>query len=169
MSTKALKRTATVALMMLLFSPFTFAQPETGNKGKTKKEKIEQLKIAFITKELDLDTDQAEKFWPVYNEMADKLKAERKSRKELNKELKDNFDVLSDDDIKVKATKVLDSEVKEAELKKEYHEKIAGIIGYRKATKLLSLEQRFKRELLNKLNEHQRGPNGNKPRGPRAN
>ena len=138
-------------------------------KAKSKKEKIEQLKIAFITKELDLSPEQAEKFWPVYNEMSDELKVERKTRRELSKDLRDNFDVLSDDDIKVKANKVLDSEIAEAELKKEYHEKIAGIIGYRKATKLLSLEQRFKRELLNKLNEHQKGPNGDKPRGPRPN
>ena len=164
----ALKRIAVVTFMMLLFTPSTFAQPGSGDKAQSKKEKIEQLKIAFITKELDLNQEQAEKFWPVYNEMADEVKAERKIRREISKDLKDNFEVLSDDDIKSKANKVLDSEIAEAELKKEYHEKIAGIIGYRKATKLLSLEQRFKRELLNKLNERQRSSEGNKPRGPRA-
>lgn len=169
MNSTTLKKTAAVALLMLLITPFSFAQPERGGDQKTKKEKIEQLKIAFITKELDLTTDQAEKFWPMYNEMADELKEERKSRKDLNKSLRDDFDVLSDDEIESKSTKVLDSEIKEAELKKEYHGKIAGLIGYRKATKLLSLEQRFKRELLNKLNERKKGQNGGNQRGPRAN
>ena len=129
-----------------------------------KKEKIEQLKIAFITKELELTTDQAEKFWPVYNEMAGKLKDERKTRKVLSTELKDGLETLSETDIKKKTNAVLDSEIKEAELKKEYTEKIAAIIGYKKATKLLSLEQRFKRELLNQLNERPAKPNP--PRGP---
>lgn len=159
-----------IVLAMCLLTPLTFAQPNQDNQ--TKKEKIEQLKIAFITKELDLTSEEAEKFWPAYNEMADALKEERKGRREISKDLKDNFDVLSDADIKKKANAVMDSEIKEAQLKKEHTEKIAGIIGYRKATKLLSLEQRFKRELLNKLKEQKgkpgppqgRGPNGG--RGP---
>lgn len=160
-------KSAILVLVMSLMTSLSFAQPEKGDQAKTKKEKIEQLKIAFITKELDLSSDEAEKFWPVYNEMSDDLRESRKNRKKLNKELKDNFDVLSDADIQKKATAILDGEISEAETKKEYTQKIAGIIGYRKATKLLSLEQRFKRELLNKLNERQKRQ-GNTPRGPRG-
>ncbi|HVK49362.1 MAG TPA: hypothetical protein VM488_15990, partial [Pseudobacter sp.] len=29
--------------------------------------KIEALKIAFFTRKLDLSTEEAQKFWPVYN------------------------------------------------------------------------------------------------------
>lgn len=158
----------TFILCMLFIGSVAFAQPEHGG-PQSKKEKIEQLKIAFITKELDLSTEEAEKFWPVYNEMADELKEERKSRKKLSKDLKDNYDALSEGDVKKKTIEILDSEIHEAELKKEYTEKIADVIGFKKATKLLSLEQRFKRELLNKLKENQRPPqHGPKPGGPRS-
>ena len=166
MQVKKLLKTGLLVLIFGLIAPMTMAQPEGGKQ--TKKEKIEQLKIAFITKELDLSTEEAEKFWPAYNEMADALKEERKERKKLSKELKENFDVLSDTDIEKKAKSIMDSEIKEAELKKEHTEKIAGIIGYRKATKLLSLEQRFKRELLNKLNERQGRQGPPAGRGPNA-
>ena len=142
---------ATIALILVSFS--TLAQP--ADKPQPRKEKIEQLKIAFITKELDLTTEEAEKFWPVYNEMTAALKKEKKARREKNAELKANFETLTDAEIEKKATEILDSEIAEAKLKKEHTEKIADVIGYKKAVKLLSVEQRFKRELLKKLNERQ--------------
>ena len=30
-------------------------------------QRIEAIKVAFITKKLDLTTEEAQKFWPVYN------------------------------------------------------------------------------------------------------
>jgi hypothetical protein len=134
----------------LLISTLSFAQE--GDRT-TRRQKVQQLKIAFFTKELDLSTEEAEKFWPVYNEMAKEIKSKKRDRKVLSKELKEGFDSLSDADFKKKTTEILDLEIEEAELKKEYINKIAGIIGYKKATKLLSLEAKFKRELLNKLSE----------------
>jgi Spy/CpxP family protein refolding chaperone len=149
---------ATIALFLVSFT--SLAQP--AEKPQPKKEKIEQLKIAFITKELDLTTQEAEKFWPVYNEMTAALKKEKKARREKNAALKANFETLTEAEIEKQATDILDSEIAEAKLKKEHTEKIAEVIGYKKAVKLLSLEQRFKKELLKKLSERQgqNPPNG---------
>ena len=75
-------------------------------------------------------------------------------------ELKENFETLSEADIKSKSQSILSNEVEQAELKKEYHDKIADVIGYKKATKLLSLEQRFKRELLEQMKGRKEPPHG---------
>ena len=149
---------ATIALILVSFT----SSAQTADKPQPRKEKIEQLKIAFITKELDLTTEEAEKFWPVYNEMTAAIKKEKKSRREKNAALKANFETLSDAEIEKKATEILDSEIAEAKLKKEHTEKIAKVIGYKKAVQLLNIEQRFKKELLKKLNERQ---NQNNPSG----
>lgn len=146
----------TLLLIFTLISTLGLSQ-ET---PKDKREKIEQLKIAFITKELDLTTEQSEKFWPLYHEMETKFRDIKRERKKLNDELRTNFDSLSDQEVKTKVNTILDGELREVELKKEYNKKFADIIGYKKAAKLLSLEQRFKRELLNRVN--QPGP----PKGP---
>lgn len=130
-----------------------------------KKEKIEQLKIAFITTELSLSEADAKSFWPVYDEMTSKLREEKKIQRKARVDLNANADNYSESEFKSKSERLFNSEIKELQLKKEYHEKIAGIIGYKKATKLLSLEQRFKRELLNKLNDGKRSQ-GNRPSGP---
>lgn len=142
-----------LTIVIALFSFYGFSQPS--NKQQTKKDKIEQLKIAFITKELDLSIEEAEKFWPVYNDMNDALKKEKKARRAKGKELKANFETLSEDEVEKKAIAILDSEIAEAKLKKEHTENIAKIIGYKKIVQLLNIEQRFKKELLNKLNERQ--------------
>lgn len=152
-----------LTLAIALFSFYGLSQ--TGADRQTKKDKIEQLKIAFITKELELSVDQAEKFWPVYNAKDEAIREEKKSRRQKSNDLKTNFETLSEADIEKKATEILDSEIAEVKLEKEYTEKIAGIIGYKKAVQLLSIERRFKKELLNKLNQRHGGQGQNRPNG----
>jgi len=147
------KSVLTFAIALFSFCGFS----QDGTPKQTKKDKIEQLKIAYITKELDLSTEEAEKFWPVYNDMNDALKAEKKSRRVKSQELKSNFETLNDDQIEEKTIAILDSEIAEAKLKKEHTQKIAKVIGYKKMVKLLRVEKQFKKELLNRLNEGQ-GP-----------
>ncbi len=41
---------------------------------------LQGIKIAFITKQLALSTEEAQKFWPLYNEFSDKAKSLRKGQ-----------------------------------------------------------------------------------------
>ncbi|MEY4504357.1 MAG: hypothetical protein RL154_651 [Pseudomonadota bacterium] len=65
--------------MMLLFSMQIFAQenieptPNVDDKAKLI-QTIDALKVAYITKELNLTPDEAQKFWPVYNGFANEIK-----------------------------------------------------------------------------------------------
>ena len=153
------------------------AQPKGKENKKAQHEKIEKMKIGFITNELDLSSKEAEKFWPIYNEMQKKIITEKKLQRDAAKDLKANFETYSDSDFKSKTTTIFNSESKEVEIKKESIVKIAGVIGYeywgkdndwgyKKATKLLSLEQRFKRELLNKINRAERPERSERPERP---
>lgn len=53
-----------------------FAQ-ENENNQKPDGNRLEALKIAFITKRLNLTPEEAQKFWPVYNQYAAELKKVR--------------------------------------------------------------------------------------------
>ncbi len=47
--------------------------------------RIEALKIAYITKRLDLSPNEAQKFWPIYNQYAEELKRTRQDAIRSNK------------------------------------------------------------------------------------
>ena len=153
MKTVSFSKTIFATLAFLFIAPMTFAQKEKGEVSKEKREKIEALKISFITTELELTPEEAEKFWPVYNEMEAKIKQEKKAKRAIVSDLKANQATLSDSDKKAKVMEMYDSEQKEIEVRKEYFTKIGDKIGYTKATKLLSAEAKFKRELMKRLKE----------------
>lgn len=152
-----------IFLGILFLSTTLFAQqsPEKNDQRKEKREKIEAMKIAFITRELSLSEDESKKFWPIYNDMEEKIRTENQKQRKLGRELKENSATLSETEQKKKASDMLQSSINEAQIKKDYYDKIGGAIGYSKATKLLSLEQQFKRELLNRVNNGH--PSGNRP------
>lgn len=47
--------------------------------------RLEALKIAYITKRLDLSPEEAQKFWPIYNQYAEELKRARQDAIRSNK------------------------------------------------------------------------------------
>ena len=49
---------------------------DAGN-GKNDGSRIEALKIAYLTKKLNLSTDEAQKFWPIYNKYAEEIRKTR--------------------------------------------------------------------------------------------
>jgi len=56
-----------ISLLLIFISAITYAQPPQG-----KRDKVKSLKIAFISDELALTPQEAEKFWPIYNTFEDK-------------------------------------------------------------------------------------------------
>ena len=115
------------------------------SQGGNKREKIEALRVAFISDKLNLTPDESQKFWPVYNEYQDKLKAARK-------EFKKQPDVFSTDK---EAQEFLDAELllkqREFSLYKEYYEKLKKTVPLKKVAALRQAEEDFKKELLKQL------------------
>jgi hypothetical protein len=93
------------------------AQPHRG-------EKVEAIKVAYITKELNLTSSEAEKFWPVYNEYFKELKKARDENKRdelafeeralnIRKKYKDDFKRILVDDARVNKVFVIDRNFRE--------------------------------------------------------
>src|SRR5215213_6404194 len=63
-----------------------------------KKKQIKTLKVAFITNELDLNPDEAAKFWPLFNAFEDKQQEIRQQKLKgyLDRMNEDSFNKLSD-------------------------------------------------------------------------
>ena len=135
----------TKTLIIAMLCPlFMLAQ---NHKMDKKREKIEVQKIAFITKQLDFTPEEAQKFWPVYNQFSDA----RKQLHEQHKKNRKNIDDLSDSEIE----QVIDNHIildqKELDIKKKYHTEFKKVLSNKRIAKLYHSEEQFKRELLKRI------------------
>ncbi len=96
----------------------------------TRAEKIEALKIAFITQKLQLTTDEAQKFWPVYNQY----------EKELRSLQLNNKNGLA-----------LENEERLLDIRKKYKVSFEKVIGPQKLNKLFNAEIDFRSVLIRRL------------------
>jgi hypothetical protein len=70
-----MKRILLILLIALGASVVTVAQDDDGKEGAGSR--IEALKIAYLTKKLNLSTDEAQKFWPIYNQYVGEIRRTR--------------------------------------------------------------------------------------------
>ena len=80
-----LKSLILVIIAVLTLGPIVQAQ---GGSGNVRQEQIESFKIAFFTSRLDLTTEEAQVFWPVFNAYSDVLEAVRKEARQLQKRVR---------------------------------------------------------------------------------
>lgn len=121
-------------------------------------ERVQALKVAFITKELDLTAAEAEKFWPIYNDYQDKREAARKQLQSDYKKIKDQSKQLSDEEFKRLADEIVSLKVKDAALVSEMNEKLKLVLPPRKLAQLYVAEEDFKKELIRILTEDNKQP-----------
>jgi len=141
-------KTATGLLIMWL-ALSAVAQPPKNLQEK--KEHIEQLKAAFITQKLDLTREEAQRFWPIYNEYHDALATMRRERKEEFKNYRERFDQLSEKELNEMVDKQIINRQRELDLMKKYHAEFKNVLPLRKVALLYRAEDEFKAKVLQEL------------------
>lgn len=140
------------SIVLILMTVFTVSlSAQRAEMSEERKEKMEAMKVAYITKKLDLNTEEAQKFWPVYNELQKKRKALRVQSKQNHKEIKEKWDTVSDKDIELLVEKEFELKAKGLALEKQYHEKMKETVELKKLVRLYEAEKQFKREMIQTL------------------
>jgi len=70
-----MKRILLIIVIALGASLVSVAQDEDGDKNNGGR--LEALKIGYLTKKLNLSTDEAQKFWPIYNQYMGEIRKTR--------------------------------------------------------------------------------------------
>ena len=115
-----------------------------------KKEQIKALKVAFITNELALTSDEATKFWPLFNAFEEKQQEIKKQKlKGYLKRVDDgSFDNLSEKEATTMLAQMESTEDELYQLKKKFISNLKGVISPIKILKLKKAEENFNRKLL---------------------
>ncbi|HPA34824.1 MAG TPA: hypothetical protein PLA16_00535 [Chitinophagales bacterium] len=157
-----MKKLLSIALSFYLLTNALIAQPppqdEPGN------EKIEALKIGYITKRLDLTAAESQKFWPVYNQYEAEKKEIRKSTIGTIKELKEDGD-FTNAEAEAAIAKHLEFKSRDLELTKKYVAEFRKILPATKVAKLVTAEEHFKKMLMKQA--QQGGPKQGAGQGPK--
>lgn len=108
--------------------------------------KIETLKKEYLTKNLELTPQEAEKFFPLYREYEMK-------KKNLRKSLRNDLKGAEHDASQASMDKIMSQEQEILDVQKEYVQKFRQFLPEHKIVKLLSVEKEFKKMLLEKLKD----------------
>lgn len=111
-------------------------------------------KIAFITERLDLGVEEAQKFWPIYNEFSNKSHELFQEEREILRNLRHNSEQYSQDQMSEMLNRVMDIKIERAELEKKYHKKYKEVLSIEKILLLYEAEFGFRRQLLRRYKDN---------------
>ncbi|WP_019949305.1 hypothetical protein [Hymenobacter aerophilus] len=150
---------------LLLLSLLTAGLPATeaaaqGGGGGRRPERLSQLenaRVAYITQKVSLTPEQAQKFWPLYNEFTAK-------RRDLNQRLRQlrpsQTDGLSDQQLRDNFNQSFKLREQDIDLEKDYFEKFQRVISVRQVAALFLAERQFTREVIKRVADRPRGRAG---------
>ena len=124
-----------------------------GGDDRPDREQLEAMKIAYITKELDLSPEEAKMFWPVYEQRDEALHALRKERRNHLRDAKKNRDSWNDEQILTFLDREMQFKEQEVAIISNYHEQLKTVLPPKKLAKLYFAEEGFKRKLLKSMRE----------------
>jgi hypothetical protein len=113
---------------------------------------VEAMKIGFITQKLNLTSTEAKLFWPVFNDFTSEQKKIKAKMKENMLTFKAKNTPTDQDAGKFISEQLLLKQ-SELDLTKKYVTEFKKVLPEVKVALLLTLEQEFKQQLLQKLKE----------------
>ncbi|WP_051359811.1 hypothetical protein [Adhaeribacter aquaticus] len=117
-------------------------------------QKIKNAKIAYITEKLNLTSEQAQKFWPVYNQYEEeKWALKRKSRVFRDT----SIEALSDQQVREGLNRRMAVREEEVALERQYMDKFLKVISVKQVALLYRSEREFTKVLLQKLDTNRQG------------
>lgn len=131
-----MKKIFTLTFLLCSIASFVFAQEQQPDPKQ--EQKIQALEIAFISRKLDLTPDEAQKFWPVYNEY-------KKEVRQVTMNERNNPDEI------IREQKILD-------VRKKYSGRFVAVIGQPRMNKFFQAEREFRGVLLNQLKNRPNKP-----------
>ena len=125
-------------------------------------EKIRSEKVSFLTDKLALTPTEAQKFWPIYNELESKRWEAQKCRRDLEVKVKEAEESLSDKEVIQLTRDYAGNMQKEGALMVKYNEEFLKILPPQKVLILYKAENEFRMYMIQKYRDRRRNEEGTK-------
>ena len=141
-------RLLSLVALLLAVAPAAQAQGGGGARRGQRLGQLENAKIAFITTRVSLTQDQAQKFWPLYNEFSTRRRELNRSGRLLRRDVTEG---MTDQQIRDNFTQSFSMRQQELNLEKEYFDKFQKVISLRQVAQLFQAERAFTKEVIKRV------------------
>jgi hypothetical protein len=124
-------------------------------------EKFSAYKIGFFTKKMNLNSQEAEKFWPVYNDYQKQKNLIQREKMNLIRDFNQNGSLFDDTQLTEIGDKLIRYISDESSLAVAFHKKIRELLPPDKVIKYYQAENQYKILLLRELQENRQQRKGN--------
>lgn len=138
-----MKRILLIAAI-ILSGVYLWAQPNSEQRD----ERLKAYRVAIFTEVLSLTAEEAQVFWPIYNEYQDKRDNAQDGIRPGKK-----MDLMSDAEVEDMIKRHFEAKQRDLELEKELYQKLQKVLPLRKVAKIPVAEREFRERLLIKLQE----------------
>lgn len=152
-----MKKLILVTLAMMFFAGWSHAQDR-----KEFNKKLNSMRVAYITQELDLSADEAKAFWPIYDAYTAERQNLRKTKKGSNTTAK-SVDLTANEAEELIESSFAD-DAKEIELKKKYYGQLKEAIPVGKVARLSQVEREFRKKILKAAKERRKSSPRHSPK-----
>ncbi|MBL7702541.1 MAG: hypothetical protein JNM14_09835 [Ferruginibacter sp.] len=121
-----MKKYLLILTLMLGSFSMAFAQENPGGDDQAKQERIKALYVAYVTQQLQLTPDEAQKFWPLHTQFENELMGVKKDLPELDKEQA------------------------RLNIKKKYQDGFIKILGNNRCERFFGMRDAFRKKLIEK-------------------
>ena len=151
-----MRKIITVVFGLMLLIQSAMAQDDKNERA----DRLQAAKVAYITTKLNLNTQQAQQFWPIFNEFETSSKRIRKQLKQLR--VDNALTNHTDAEITADIRKMFTLRQEELDLEKSYSDKFLKVISPSQLANFYRSEKEFTQLLIQRLG----GRDGKRGRGP---
>ncbi len=112
-------------------------------------ERLAQYRAEVFTRVLKLTPEEAQGFWPLYNEFLDKREQLQQSYNPIKQE-----DQMSDSEVEEHIKRYFERKQRDLDLEKDLNQKLRKVLPVRKIAKIPMAEREFREALIKKLQEN---------------
>ena len=155
-----MKRILAFLIIMMMFPVIrTSAQ-------NTNLERLNNFKIGFFTRKMNLTTAEAEKFWPVYNEYQKQKNIIQLDKISIIREFNQTESTLNDNQLSNMGDKLIADVTQESALAITLHKKLKEVLPPAKVIRFYQAENQYKAQLLEELQSVKQQQGGKQPLRP---
>lgn len=149
-----MKRIAILFACVMTMMISTVANAECQKKNGEWREKMMSEKIAFLTAEIGLSPEEAQTFWPVYNQIMSErdkaMKATFKAYSELQAAVEEG---KTGRELKKYTDSYIEAQKKHRQIDDESPERFRNVLSEEKVARLFLAEEKFRRQQIHKFSE----------------